>query len=502
MDKESSAWIRNRGWSRWLAAALIALCGAWVYWPALNRVFAGDQIAYFLELDGGTSLASGLRLIDYPAVRQHEKGDEVLYRPLTHLGLALENAAFGRDFRRWNLASLVLHLGVACLLFGVLWSIRRTPLALAGALWFVLLPSNFELVSWNHLGVYMLGYGLLLAALRAARELGEDGAGARWLWIHGITMTGAMLVHEIAVVAAIGSAAFVAWSRWKKPRTNWKSLAVAGGAPLLIYAVLYGFHVARCERFLWVDPHAAASSWAGLASLPPLLGQWAQRILLPGHSMLGVRAFWRSGWLPPSGDWAWGTWGAGVLWLGLLACLWRGLARRRLKEAWPFGALLALLILSYAAMNGLGRSNAMAIAYYAYFPALFGCVLLYSLFDFSRLGRRAQPLALACLLLLAALNGWHTRRISEQVREANRSAAQFHGWLEQAVRPWLGEPGFTFAVEGVPPELDIQGPVRVGYPDEGRTVTKTLLQCLYGRHYDRAAPAETFVFPGFGAFPP
>lgn len=100
-----------------------------------------------------------------------------MYRPLLFAGLAVENAIFKRDFRAWNAANLAVHLFVAYLLFEVLWRLRRTGLACGVALWFALLASNFELVTWNHLGGYMLGYGLLLLALFAAREALAENAG-------------------------------------------------------------------------------------------------------------------------------------------------------------------------------------------------------------------------------------------------------------------------------------------------------------------------------------
>ena len=93
---------RLRGWRPRLAVALLlVLCGGWAYGPALNRMFAADQLMYFLHLDGETSLSSGLRLLDYTAVREYEKGDELLYRPLLMAWLAAENfTADGQQIKR------------------------------------------------------------------------------------------------------------------------------------------------------------------------------------------------------------------------------------------------------------------------------------------------------------------------------------------------------------------------------------------------------------------
>src|SRR6476620_3021331 len=75
---------------RWTLPFFI-LAALAVYHPALNRVFTADQVWYFAELNGNTSLLEGLRRIDYAATRQYWKGDESLFRPLLFVWLAVEN---------------------------------------------------------------------------------------------------------------------------------------------------------------------------------------------------------------------------------------------------------------------------------------------------------------------------------------------------------------------------------------------------------------------------
>jgi hypothetical protein len=249
--------IKKVWWPRLPFAVLLIIFTVWAYLPSLDKVFVDDQLAYFLELNGETSLASGLRLLDYAANRQYNKGNEVLYRPLMYAVLALENTLFHRYFRLWNVANLVFHLLVAYLLFEVLWRIKPSLLACGVALLFGLLMSNFEQVTWTYHGGYMLGYGLLLTALWAASRMVRDkeSSGVRWFWIYGFAMISAMLFHEIAVIAAFGVIAYVSWCRRKKLNTEWGKLIAAACAPILIYAVLYSFHVSHCNRLLWMDPH-------------------------------------------------------------------------------------------------------------------------------------------------------------------------------------------------------------------------------------------------------
>ena len=490
--------FRGGWWPRLPFALLLVLCATWAYYPALDRVFVADQIGYFAELQGETSLASGLKFLDYGASRQYAKGDQLLYRPLMFAVLAVENAVFRRDFRAWNAANLVVHLFVAYLLFEVLWRLRRTELACGVALWFALLAANFELVTWNHLGGYMLGYGLLLLALFAAREASAENAGRRWFWMYGGAMAGAMLAHEIAVIAASGIAAHALWRRWRRGGPAGGRWLTAALAPVLIYAALYAFHVSQCERLFWVNPHegGSVSAMGRLAAVPALLSSWGGHILFPREGQLAFSALRRSLWTSAAG----GLSGAGLfavaLWAGAAVSLWRGFTRRHLKAAWPFGATAALLVVAYAGLNLTGRpAYAMQVPYYDYFSALFGAVALYGLIDFSRVGKAGRTAALAFLLLLAAGNGRQVRRTSERIQAMNDSLARYLEWVEQTVRPKLSDPDFSFAVRGVPSALDLTGPLVFGYPDQGMTVTVPLLHFLYGKYYDSAAPAEIFDFP-------
>lgn len=484
----------RKGWRpRLVVALLLLLCGGWAYGPALNRMFAADQLMYFLHLDGETSLSSGLRLLDYTAVREYEKGDELLFRPLLMAWLAAENAAFKRDFRRWNLANLAVHLGVAFLLFEVLWRLRPTILAGATAIWFVLLASNFEQVSWNHLGGYMLGFGGLLVALGAARAGATSTARRdRWWWLCGLALVCAMLVHEIAVAAAFGIGAYGLWMRRRSGGIGaWPTLGWA--LPLLIYAILYVFHVRHCERWLWADDHGTGSGAvvAALAAPPRLIGEWLLRILLPGNADLAILLGDRSHWLAPVRAWPLGAFWACAGWIGLLVCLLPAFSRQRLKAETPFAALLLFVFVAYAGMNSIGRPNPGEIPYYAYLPALLGALLVGLPFDFERIGPRRRVWAAGFLLALALLNGGKTRQISLQVQADNAVVAEHYAWLEKQVRPGLARPGGTFSAAGVGDDLNPSDPVWVGYPDERQLESISIYRFLYGKRFAPPAPSET-----------
>lgn len=494
-------WIcRGWWWPRIPFAILLVTCGAWAYRPALSRVFAGDQFGYFAELQGETSLKSGFRLLDYSVQRQYWKGDQMCYRPLLFAGLAMENALFQRDFRLWNAANLGLHLAVGYLLFEMLWQMRRSLLACGFALWFALLLANFELVTWNHLGGYMLGYGLLLLSLYARGKMEEEEHRVRWFWVYAIAMICAMLEHEIAVVACACIAAHGLWSRQRRQRAwGWRWIASLG-APFLIYSVLYAFHVFSCDRLLWVNSSGGGIRADCLADWPFLLLRWAQHIILPRYDQLASAVGGRSLWLSwPGGMTAEGI-AAVALWAGLFIGLRRGLSWHRQTSIWPLGNFMLVLIAAYAGLNLMGRPGyVLFVPYYDYFPALFGVVWLYSRIDVSRVGRRGMMGAFACIVMLALVNGWQVRQVSGQIQEMNRSWAHYLGWVEKTVRSKLSSPEYSFAMRGTPEELVSDGELMVGYPDQNQVVKRHVLHVLYGESYDPYAPSERLVYPGVEA---
>ncbi|MBN1470282.1 MAG: hypothetical protein JW925_00755 [Syntrophaceae bacterium] len=482
---------------RILFAALLICSTLFVYFPSINVVFINDQLSYFLELDGETSLGSGFQLLDYGAQRQYNKGDEVLYRPLLFTFLAVENSLLKRNFKLWNLANICLHILVVFLLFTILWRINYTSLAFGFALLFGLLMSNFALVTLHHLGGYLIGYGLLLIALWAAREMASDreSIGLRWFRLYGCAMTGAMLLHEIAVIASLAVIAYVGWCRRRQFNTESKRYIVALGVPVLFYAMLYSFHVWQCERFLWIDTHGANNSPIEyLLNIFLLIVYWLQHIFLPVSGQMVFSYMHFSSWSLDYGKWIPHMIVPGFLWIVVLICIGRGFERKHFKESLPFAMLISFLIVSYAGINVFGRSShALQISHYDYFPALFGAVLLYSLVDFSKVRSAKKTLALVCLFLLAFYNGLEIRKNSRLVHEMYKPVASYLELVEREVRQKLSRSDFSFFIKAIPPELDIRIKGGVGYPDQGNVVEMHLLRALYGKYYNSENPMELYV---------
>ena len=474
-----------------LAFAALLLVVVWAYLPSLNRFFAGDQLLYLAELDGDRSWSTGLGLLDYSGARQFNKGDELLYRPVLMFWLAAQNVAFGVDFRAWNLVNLAAHLAVVWLLFEVLWRMHPCGLAHAFAGWFALLAANFELVTWSHLGGYMLGYGLLLAALLAAGTAWRSGRPRAWL-AYALAVFPAMLVHEIAVVAAVlvplmALPRLIRAQSRPHPRIAWVALL----APLAVFAGLYAIHAARCARLFWVDPgDGRVTPWTLPLQMLAAWKIWIVRILFPARVDYWTAPFKRTLWALPLDAAA----RAALLvqigaWIGIAASLRKAVRRERWKQAAPFAGLVALLLAAYTAMNCLGRTSFVAHAtYYPYFCALFGAVGICSLLDFSGVRRRDRWIAAVLIAGLGLGNGLAVRRASERMNQANRPVARYHELVARAVRPRLADPNFTFAVANPDREVDPFVTFSVGYYDQNIQRRLSVTEILYGPRHSHFLP--------------
>src|SRR4051812_40757159 len=245
--------------ARW-AFPVLMLAAFAVYHPALNRVFTADQVWYFAELHGSTSLVEGLRRVDYAAARQYWKGDESLFRPLLFVWLAIENTLFSYHHVWWNIANVFLHAFVGVCLFHLLLTIRRSWWALGAALLFVVLKPPLELVTWNHLGGYLLACAFLMTGLRAYVQLLDEPAGrSRSSLAFVMSFTAAGLFYETMVPIGLLAAVLVmaVKRQWRLPLM----------LPAVIFGVLYTIHMQHVARLLYVDersPERLSSVAAGL----------------------------------------------------------------------------------------------------------------------------------------------------------------------------------------------------------------------------------------------
>ncbi len=487
----------------WIAAIVLAATAFFVYRPALNRVFLMDQIWYFAELNGSTSLADGLRLYDYAATRQHWKGDDALFRPALFVWLALGNTLFSYHHVAWNVANLALHVLVALALFRLLIAIRPSAAALPVAVLFTVLKPPLELVVWNHLGGYLLACLFLVLGLTAfVRLTTSDGPPAnRTVAAFAGSFTIAAFCHEGMVPIALVAAVTTWWMfRRRGVRVNAAQVA-ALFAPVLLFAVGYGFHVERVARLTYVDrPDAQSlfqsSNVLGVFSRSiDVIGGWIREVALPTVVTFVPIVFERL-IKRTAGSWSSKLQiGNALLVTGLIATMVRGFARTEMRRVAPLVVLIVAGLLAYTGIICLGRAQreVLEITYYLYPFSLLVVILAYSLVDTTRLQTSARVAATVILAAFILLHGSQTLKTTREMGRVNQDASAFLQRVSAFVDAHKSEPDFTFAILQHPKGMDPEVALKVGYPDEpGGIQTKFLTEILFARYYRPEHPKYVF----------
>jgi hypothetical protein len=487
-------------------AALVLAMTAWlVYRPALNRVFVMDQVWYFAELDGQTSLAAGLRQYDYAATRRFWKGDDALFRPALFAWLAVGNSLFSYHHVQWNTASLALHVLVALCLFQLLVTIRPSPFALPVAVLFAVLKPPLELVLWNHLGGYLLACACLATGLAAFVSLTDPKDGrspSAALARFAVAFTASGFFHEALVLISVVAAGLVVLADRRRgtPVSVGRSLALC--APVLLFAAAYVFHVLRVERFAYVDRpdvHGILDA-ANLLSLLPrsaaALAHWTGEVALPSALTFVPAAFAR---LVKRFVFSWSSplhvVNVGLCVVAVVVAV-RSVSRAHVRHMAPLVTLLPIALLVYAGVICLGRPEREVLdtAYYLYPFSLLVIVLLYSLVDFGRVTGVTAALAGIVLAGFIALHGVQSVEATRGIGRANRDASAFLVQLSGFVDAHAAEADFSFRVGDHPPSWDPEVPLREGYPDDPRAVVrvKHVTEILFARYYTQDRPKYVF----------
>jgi hypothetical protein len=479
-------------WSFVILAALAFI----VYAPALNRVFAADQLYYLAELKGDDSPGAGLALYDYAAYRQYQKGDDISFRPLLFTWLALCNTLFSYHHVWWNLATLGLHALVAFFLYRFLQEIQPSPLALAVSALFVVLKPAVELPVWSHLGGYLLAWLCFAIGARAFTRMTVSGlSDRRTLLEYGVSMTAASLCHEsMFLVSILGGIIVLAVDRLQA-RPTFPARMFAVVAPILIFSTLYGFHMFRVERLGYVSRPDSNDVGLGAGRLvdairltPEAVVRWGAEMAVPSALSIYGPPFNRLRKAMISSS----RWPAnlfnGILAfaaIGLLLSTSSGEHRRRTL---PVLLFLGGSILIYVLALSFSRASAevRGVAYYVYFYCLAMTPFLYALGDVGALQGKKGAAIWAMTLTFFISHSFQTSVLTGEIGRNNALASAYFTGLEGFVDRHRDEGGFTFAIETVPSELDPRWSIREGYPDNPRAIHEWPVSEIVFRKYYRA----------------
>jgi|RhiMetdeSRZDD1v2_1073273.scaffolds.fasta_scaffold46990_4 hypothetical protein len=468
---------------------------AWtIFQAAMNRVFVMDQVWYFAELQGDRSLRGGFHYLDYAATRHYWKGDDALFRPASFAWLAAGNHFFAVNHVAWNIANLALHVLVAFFLFRLLITFQPSPFAFLAAVLFLVMKVSTELVVWNHLGGYLLGWGFLAVALTAFTKVVRGNSPPLTQWIvYVVSLTVAELCHESIFLVSVLAAMLIVFNHWRRRGKLNVPVRVAPLVPIVVFSILYWFHVRHVERFAYVDRTDVGSLFDMknvVSAIPKSLlaiVSWTKESMLFAAVRFLPATFNRFGktFEPSLRN------PAHLLNLVLLVLLLMGLvsaiSRKHLRENWPLSVLLLGAVTAYVTVISFGRpeNEVRSITYYSYFFVLIGITFLFSITDFQQMGR-FQSYALGTILGAWILfNAIETNRLALEIHAQNEPASTYLEKVSRFVQEHRVDRGFSFAIENASPELDPPVSLHLGYPDNRKASTvKRLTEILFAPYYD------------------
>jgi hypothetical protein len=208
-----------------LGAALVIAAQLKVVWDvwATKDLVAGDTSSYFLDVAGWA----------------HQLHDSILWSPLyTNVwGSLLWLTGSVPD------SSLIVRLGtiliVDILVFAIARRLAGPALGLLVALWWVVLPPNFDVLYDVHL------YGVILPLLGVLLLLRDTGSRTRGI-VLGIFVGSTLLLRNELLLATLALFATMAWVEWRRGVAGQgRRLALHYGTPLVVVLALGGFFYER-----------------------------------------------------------------------------------------------------------------------------------------------------------------------------------------------------------------------------------------------------------------
>ena len=173
---ESDTLKRPRAGVVWLVGLLLLALPFLLFLPSHHGEFAVDDLRFIVQNEANLSHLSQPWIYFTDPSTNSDRGDGDIYRPLRTLSFALDRRLFGLDPFGYHLHSVLLHGGVALLLYLLLLGVlqRGRGAAALGALIFVAHPLTTEAVCWissrADLQAALLGLAGLIVARKAEQS--------------------------------------------------------------------------------------------------------------------------------------------------------------------------------------------------------------------------------------------------------------------------------------------------------------------------------------------
>ncbi len=366
------------------AAALVALAAVLVHAGALGHALVWDDANVLAGMrDAAARGWSALLGAEFLA-------DTGYHRPVVLLSLRSDDLLGGGAAFMFHLTNVLLHLAASVLTLLLLraW-LRHGAAALAGALLFAVHPAHVESVAFvsgrTDLWVAALGLAAALAWTRWRRGERRAGPVAALLFLLALFAKESAYLLPAALLAV--SALLPPDARdprpWWRRQASWLAVAVltmAVAAALRVGVAHLGFGEAAATA----GSRLGADLATRLGHLPALVAWYLRLLLIPWP----LNAYWSAHHLSPDAL----TWAAAVAAVGVVA-----LARRHGAAGLAWTLVFLLPVLGFAPLQGAPFAER-----FLYLPSFGWCLIAGALFARTdAAGRRGIAIAATAALVLA-----------------------------------------------------------------------------------------------------
>lgn len=485
--------------------SVILIVTVFVYYPSFFFYFTGLDInKYFLETQNSNGWELLTKYLSYTSVSKYSKGDTLSFRPLFFVVLGVEKYFFGTRYVLWQLANIILHLGVVLCLYRLLVRIRRNIFAWLLCFLFSIYTIFVRLIPWTHIGGFILYLVFILTALYYLYDYTSDEKRTRYgLFWAFLCMFFASLIYEIGLIFYLLFVAYLMIYNLRKSKLhnkkNFSYLIIL--VPVFIYLLAYFFD--KFFRRDWVMDFerkkifSLQSIFVSITLIPKIFFSWIKRGFFLDStyqggkftsSLLSLRL--RYALLISS-------------FLYLCICLRASLSW--IRKNWLFIVLIAMMMISHVAIICLGRGGThgltqgliylvghMPHACYMFWAYLL--IFIYLVIDFERLknyNKKIRYFGTIGLSIFILFNAGMSYRINRNFEDMHRPIRLYMDKVYQFVRSHYKEDDFSFAVVSPPPHV---ATMPEGYVDPQGKIVNGIVKYIpfaevyFGEYYNRENP--------------
>lgn len=519
--------------------AIIAIFNLLIYFPSFLHVARADQIAYLLRMaDTHDWFSLAIKSYAYNRSGAFASGDELLFRPVFYFLLGTEKWMFGYNFVCWQIAGVLLHLGVIWWLLRLLLDIQLSIFAPLLVLFFSVSYIGMEMVIWHHINGYMLFVMFVLAALYQFRLYVSEERPQPWrLWVITGYLSVASFTYEVGCILSLlftvylwmccregVVARYAVLSLSHSERGQTQGVEVYKSIPLQQRSAL----ILLLPCILYVTLNATDLYFKGFFGRTVAASDIANRLSVEktAKQVIIADVWWFYGGVfatqvkpiasgrveinPPDLCWREFTRTRNLLSLSVISgfalisvyllILSRAMSIKFIKERLAFIALITLIIISYTMLIVVGRANVVGLErgltnnlYYSYIFEVFCIVLIYSAVPFENLGNtvKLKSIAIGLLLTLSFLNGLLVQDMNWKMVEWSKPYLQLVRKVESLLNKHREEPDFSFWVDSsIPGNPTIDWLKKGGDPQDK---CYTFIETLYPRYVKEANPQYVYI---------